>query len=218
MRNGKIYKITNIKTEKKYIGCTVNKLSRRFKEHCYRCFTKELNTKLCNNLRKYGVENFKIELIETCSLEKIYEREVELIKEYNTYKAGLNSTLGGEGCLGYKHSEEYKISLSEKLKKYNRLKGKTYEDIYKDKATVQKIKIKNSVKKHWREMTVEDREKRINNVTITQRRNSKYSIETVNGIKKLLKDNLKPKEIKKIYPEVNIHLIYDIKKGKRWKD
>lgn len=42
--------------------------------------------------------------------------EVAYIKFYDSYKNGYNSSLGGEGTLGFKHSKETKIKMSNALK------------------------------------------------------------------------------------------------------
>jgi len=218
MENGKIYKITNTENNSLYIGCTINTLKHRFEEHCYRCLKTNINTKLCNSIRKYGVEKFTIELIDECSLEKIYEREVELIKEYNSFENGLNSTLGGEGCLGYKHSPEIRVKISEAVKNGKSHKGKTYNEIYGDRVEEEKIKRKEKVKNYWDNISEEDKKQRLLSLKNSVRKNAKYSIETIQSIKKLISENVKSSEIHKQHPNVNIKVIYSIKSGKRWKD
>jgi group I intron endonuclease len=216
MENGKIYKITNTKNNSLYIGCTINTLKHRFEEHCYRCLKTNINTKLCNSIRKYGVEKFTIELIDECSLEKIYEREVELIKEYNSFENGLNSTLGGEGCLGYKHSPEIRVKISEAVKNGKSHKGKTYDEIYGDRAQEEREKRKMA---GWgrtfnEEQKIILREK----IKNTKRQKSKYDINAINEIKKLLQDGKRVVDIHKLFPTININTIYCIKQGRRWKD
>ena len=67
-----IYKITNLINGKKYIGQTVNSVEKRFNDHsnpnndCY----------LGRAIRKYGKENFKVELVcKANSLKELNERE-----------------------------------------------------------------------------------------------------------------------------------------------
>jgi group I intron endonuclease len=125
---GKIYKITNKENGSIYIGCTINSLEKRFGEHLSRCFSSTHKSKLYNSMKKYGQENFTIELIEECDLSVIYEIEKKYIEQYDSYNNGLNSTFGGEGCLGYTHSPEIRQKLSENTKNGNSHKGKTYEE------------------------------------------------------------------------------------------
>jgi group I intron endonuclease len=216
MENGKIYKITNNENNSLYIGCTINTLKHRFEEHCYRCLKTNINTKLCNSIRKYGVEKFTIELIDECSLEKIYEREVELIKEYNSFENGLNSTLGGEGCLGYKHSPEIRVKISEAVKNGKSHKGKTYDEIYGNRAQEEREKRKMA---GWGRVLNEEQKiilrEKIKN---TKRQKSKYDINVINEIKKLLLDGKRVVDIHKLFPTININTIYSIKQGTRWKD
>ena len=60
-------------------------------------------------IKKYGKENFKKEIIETCTSKEILdEREKFWIKELNSRdkSIGYNITEGGEGIIGLVHSKE----------------------------------------------------------------------------------------------------------------
>lgn len=93
-----IYKITNQINQKIYIGKTNRNIKIRFKEHC-----RNVNKDSCEKrplyaaMRKYGIENFFIELIEECSLDKVEEREKYWIEFYQSFKNGYNATIGGDG-------------------------------------------------------------------------------------------------------------------------
>lgn len=213
---GRIYKITNKENGLIYIGCTVNSLEKRFGEHLSRCFTSEHKSKLYNSMKKYGQENFTIELIEECDLNVIYETEKKYIESYDSYNNGLNSTIGGEGCLGYSHSPEMRVKISESLKNGNSNKGKTYEELYGDKADEQKEKRRLSVKKGWGLMSDEDKQNRIIKTTETLQKTSKYSVDLVIDVKNRLKEGYKIKQLKELYPDVKDHFFYDIKNGRRW--
>ena len=93
---GLIYKITNCINEKSYIGKTTITLEHRLKKHKESALTKD--TKFYRAVRKYGWENFRIEVLQdNIPDSKINERERYWISYYNTFKEGYNSTIGGDG-------------------------------------------------------------------------------------------------------------------------
>ena len=98
-----IYQITNKINGKVYIGKTEFSIEKRFKEHC-RDFLREKNEKrpLYAAMRKYGVENFEISLIE--ETDNPNEREIFWIEYFGTFKYGYNATLGGDGTIIYNHN------------------------------------------------------------------------------------------------------------------
>jgi group I intron endonuclease len=216
INKGKIYKIENKKNGLVYIGCTVSSLEKRFHEHLYRCFKTDYKSKLYNSIKKYGVENFVIELVEECELSIIYETEKNYIKEFNSYYNGLNSTLGGEGCLGYVHSPEIRKKISEKTKSGNSHKGKTYEELYGGKAIEEKEKRKLSVKKGWENLTTEEKKNRVLKTKISIQKKSKYGVELVKEIKNKINEGLKVKQLKQLYPQVREGFFYELKNGRCW--
>ena len=213
---GYIYKIKNIINSKEYVGCTITTLKKRFEEHAWRCINSDSNTKFCNSIIKYGIENFNIELIQECDVKVIYEREKHFINEYDTFNIGLNSTIGGEGCLGYKHSKEIREKISSTIKDGRSHKGKTYEELYGDRSEEEKLKRK--ISSGWNKMTEEDKILRVNNIKTATRKNSKYGINLVKEIKQKINEGVKIKELKKLYPQVYENFFYDIKNGRRWGD
>lgn len=93
-----IYKITNILNNKCYIGKTLGTIENRFKQHCkdYKRQSKEQRP-LYSAMKKYGIENFKIEKIEQCLDKDADEREKYWIEYYGSFKNGYNATIGGDG-------------------------------------------------------------------------------------------------------------------------
>ena len=72
MSFGNIYKITNLINNKIYIGQTINPISQRWSAH--KSHAKNGSThKLGRAIRKYGEENFKIELISQYPTEELDE-------------------------------------------------------------------------------------------------------------------------------------------------
>jgi hypothetical protein len=121
MTFGYIYKIV-FPNGKHYIGLTTTSLEQRQIQH--RTRAKSQDTKcLYNALRKYGmVDTFELIEIDTAdTLEYLCEKEIGYIIEYNSYymnKNGYNMTYGGEGTLGYIHTEENNQKNRERMKKY----------------------------------------------------------------------------------------------------
>lgn len=91
-----IYKITNIKNKKVYIGQSVN-ISERFKQHVKRGVGAEAPTrnKLYPEMNEFGPEGFTFEFLEECSKEQLNDREKYWIEYFDSYTYGYNSTTGG---------------------------------------------------------------------------------------------------------------------------
>ena len=105
---GVVYKITNTINGKSYVGQTKQKLSRRIAQH------KVANSAIGNAIRKYGIENFIIEVIEECAtLEQLNKREKFWIAFFNCKAPnGYNRNDGGEGSPGRFCSDETRVKKS----------------------------------------------------------------------------------------------------------
>ena len=134
-----IYKIINLLNDKIYIGQAVSHILNhkkyrpyghegRFRCHISEAFSTKKNQShyLNNAIRKYGVKDFVVELIECCEIQDADEREMHYIKEFNSlYPNGYNLKNGGNV---FTHSDESKKRLSNgvlnyyKDKKFNRFK------------------------------------------------------------------------------------------------
>ena len=100
-----IYKITNTINNKMYIGQSIN-IKERIAEHKRLALNKEFLNKfqypLYLALNKYGIDNFKFEIIMECSEEQLNYWEQYWIEKLNTYinnpnSQGYNLTHGGDG-------------------------------------------------------------------------------------------------------------------------
>ena len=106
--NGFIYKITNRVNGKVYIGQTRFTVEHRFKQHIKNCNIEHRTQPLYMAFAKYGVENFEVETLEKCSIDKLDEREMFWIAKYDSFKSGYNATLGGsKGCKYYWTDNQY---------------------------------------------------------------------------------------------------------------
>lgn len=123
-----VYKITNIKNGKIYIGKTIKQLQVRWKMHIKHAMIEHRQTKFCNAIRKHGVESFSIETLCTCNtIEELNEREIEIIAEYQATdpNKGYNISTGGDGG---KRSQEHYVKIADIRR------GKTYEEIFGDRS------------------------------------------------------------------------------------
>lgn len=97
--------------DKYYIGITSQPLERRWGVSGHRYKRHSL---FWNAIQKYGWNNIKhILLLDNLTHQEACLIEIELIKKYNTTNRefGYNLTYGGEGSLGYLHSEEVRAKM-----------------------------------------------------------------------------------------------------------
>lgn len=102
-----IYRITNVVNSKFYIGKTSKTVQERFQRHCYN--HQNQNTYLYNAMRKYGVDNFNIEILE--ETDSPNEREIYWIK---TLLPHYNMTIGGDGG-DTSYSPNYKLGMEKRI-------------------------------------------------------------------------------------------------------
>lgn len=93
-----IYLITDLVNNKQYVGQTAKGYKYRFRQHCNYALGKR---KTCSQLidayiKEIGIENFKIELLESVEYDQRNEKEQYYIKLYDTYSKGYNCTIGGD--------------------------------------------------------------------------------------------------------------------------
>jgi group I intron endonuclease len=118
---GIIYEIINLINSKSYIGQTRRTLNERINHHKNE---KVKNTPLYNAIRKYGWENFSIQIIDKCEISKLNDKEIYWIEEKNTlHPNGYNLTSGGNQ---YEHNEYTKSKIS------NLRKGMKFSDSHRE--------------------------------------------------------------------------------------
>lgn len=101
-----VYLITNTITGRRYVGQSKN-IKRRFMEHrTPNASLKHKGSIFIEDIKKYGIDSFRFEVLEECAESQLLEREMAWIDtirpEYNT--------------VGYSPSEKMKSILSEKGK------------------------------------------------------------------------------------------------------
>ena len=110
-----IYMITNKINNKKYIGQTLN-FKKRKKDHICNARDNKINTHLYLAMRKYGIENFKFDILEEVKKEELNDKEIYYIKKYDTFNTGYNMTNGGENVTLNNPEVRKKISMANKGK------------------------------------------------------------------------------------------------------
>lgn len=110
-----IYLFTNLITGQQYVGKSVNKFIDRY-IGC-KWWEKPSNKYIKNSVNKYGLENFKVSILEFDieTRTKLVEKEKYYIKTLNTlYPNGYNYLPGGEEIV---HTEETKRLIAERQAK-----------------------------------------------------------------------------------------------------
>lgn len=136
MVKGIIYKYTS-PSNKIYIGqTTVEKIRRTVFLNEKKSYA---GLKIDTARKKYGAKNFKYEVLETVYAEnneellfKLNTLETYYIGLYDSFKNGYNMSIGGQGSLGYKLSEEHKQKITQYLLTNNPFKGKKHTQKTKD--------------------------------------------------------------------------------------
>lgn len=145
---GYIYKITNIKNGKCYIGETIQNYKKRWRDHIY-CSKNDKSGSpvLVNAFKKHGIDNFKFEVLIICFDDKRFEMETHYIKKYNSLVPnGYNICLGGKGISGFKFTDEMKQKLKDKQQASEKWKEACQKNIIgKRKGEIRSEEIKRKI-------------------------------------------------------------------------
>ena len=162
MRKGIIYvyfnraKYEKEGVEKYYVGQTVRTAEQRARKYGrgYGYTDPNCNTKFAKSIRKWGWDAFEGRILEEVYEEDLNELEKFYIEQFDSYKNGYNSTLGGEGTRGRNpfanKTEEEMKEIKEKMSKSQSVVVKKYwkNQEYRKKQSIAR-------RKCW-----EDKEKR----------------------------------------------------------
>lgn len=112
------YLITNLVNGKRYVGMTKNGYLQRFRNHYSEAVTGHGHQSLLHlDMIKYGIESFKVELLEDNITEEMHQmKEQYYIAKLDTYydsPLGYNMTIGGNGTRGYHFTDEDRAKLSQ---------------------------------------------------------------------------------------------------------
>jgi len=176
-----IYKITNLKNNKIYIGFTINEIQVRLRNHIRASRqNKKRHTYLHSAIRKYGEDFFIVEEIEQGDDKKLLKEREKYWIEY--FKPDYNLTKGGEGCLGYKHSKETKEKITGCPKGTKQTLSEEQRDILSNRAKMMnekkgsgyKLNVSEKDRQRRRENMIRlNKERKGQNTTLNKKRDGK---------------------------------------------
>ena len=145
-----IYKIKNNLNQKFYIGFTNQKNPKwRFNQHLSTARSQKKNNQpIIRAIRKYGKENFSFEIL--LEGEEKFLLDVEEARLIGELRPEYNATLGGEGVLGYKHTEETKIKCGlstlgkKESEEHKKWRSEKIKEGWKNQSLDKKIEISNN--------------------------------------------------------------------------
>lgn len=124
-----IYMVINLINNKKYIGQSKN-IKKRFQSHHLVDYKNPnscvYNTKFYQAIRKYGIENFQVEVLQLCDEKDLDDLEIYYIKKFDTFKNGYNSTEGGQFWSPNIHSTEVELKRKETREKNQSLMSENH--------------------------------------------------------------------------------------------
>lgn len=140
----KIYLITNLINNKKYVGQTIQSIKKRWQRHCWKSTLVKNDYPIRNAINKYGKENFSIKQIdEALSLEEANEKEVYWGNYYNVISPnGYSLKLGGRRHTHFSEETKLKISKSNKGKKASPETIQRLSDSHKGIKPTEETKLK----------------------------------------------------------------------------
>jgi group I intron endonuclease len=150
-----IYTIKSLKDNKILVGQSTNIFSRLSQHKFHLRNNTHDNRHLQNAYNKYGVDNFQFEVLVVCEEQYLYSEENYWCNLLNTHNHKFGYNIKPTNPNGnYRHSEETKLKISEKLKGYKHTdefkKNCSFRMIghKKSKETLERLKTSCTGKKH----------------------------------------------------------------------
>lgn len=127
-----IYKHTNLRTNKAYIGYTSKTLEQRWNEHVKNA-NRGKDGHFHRAIRKFGTKCWTHEVLQASisTLKKAARAEVQWVAHFKTFDDGYNMTKGGEG----RTAHHFKHTLSAIAKIKRALKGRPVSQITRRKIS-----------------------------------------------------------------------------------
>lgn len=148
-----VYKITNIVTKQFYIGASVD-IDMRWTTHMGRDARKYRNHPFYIDIRKFGKENFELEILEECKKEDLLPREQfyfdELYPQYNIVRPAINNFKYEEIRIKAIENSNTPELVQKRKEKYNSSEYKEYfRHVHKDKMRPVDMYLNNVLIKHF---------------------------------------------------------------------
>lgn len=227
-----IYKITNQVNNKIYIGQS-KRIKERWQEHLRsgqpeKYSIKERDSKVPIHLamQKYGVENFKFEIIEECLEEELNDKERYWISYYNSNnkEKGYNLTIGGQENFALKGEFHSQAKLTQRdvdqIKFLLKENKKSYTEILKLYPFITKGTISNiNNGKNWKDNSEKyPLRPAYFGSQGTKNSTAKLNEKMVMEIRELYSKGISIEKIGKMYDIVSINTIKAVIYGKTWKN
>ena len=129
-----VYKITNVKNNKIYVGQSSD-IYRRFHEHQTKGKSSGIPVDIA--IQKYGKDSFTYEILEECNIAELNEKETFWIKKLNAIENGYNCSEGGDqqsigennGCSKLTEQDVIEIRIAYNNHKKQKEVYEKYKDI-----------------------------------------------------------------------------------------
>lgn len=149
---GVVYKLT-FPNGKAYIGITVRPMETRWLQHVRCSKNKKYQQPVHRAINKYKPENVKISLlhsgVEGTLLQSLEIEEIKAAKDSGQIL--YNMTVGGEGVIGYVHTNEDKAKISASLLGNQRTKGRVWSDKERQNRAENRVPISESTRQKLRD-------------------------------------------------------------------
>jgi group I intron endonuclease len=120
MNNSGIYKIICLIDYKIYIGSAKN-LDKRWRRHLNDLKSgKHINIHLQRAFNKYGIENFRFEILEICDYDSILQREQFYLDKFRPFEIGFNigsKSSGGDNLTNNPNREKIILKIKNSINK-----------------------------------------------------------------------------------------------------
>jgi len=180
-----IYKITNTIINKVYIGKTIQSISTRWSQHKSRAKLYKGTSRafeLYEDMRTYGVDYFKIEILDDTptTITELDVLELKYIREYDSVNNGYNLIYGDLIDSSHLTTDERKQKnkiISTGVKRYWDGQNEEFKITFAQKSmhSISTEKRTKYIKKIWKDITPDNKKQRISKMISSKHKKTKIS-------------------------------------------